>query len=247
MRVLTIYAHANPHSFCHALLERFTAGLADAGHESEVVDLHAIGFDPVFGLEDYLAVAGAGVPDEVREALRPAEAVCPIGDPPRDRDMHDIVRRFAARRPNDVLAQQEKVARADALAFIAPVYAMGFPAILKGWLDRVLTGGFADALARAGRDGAMWDGGPSRTEKQAIILSTTFFSETDYRQGCAAARRALIDEGAFAYPGIRTVEHVYCYAPHAVGEEQRQEYLRTAYRTGQEFAERTAPGASVAA
>ena len=34
MRVLTIYAHHNPRSFCHAVLERFTAGLRDAGHES---------------------------------------------------------------------------------------------------------------------------------------------------------------------------------------------------------------------
>ena len=29
MRVLTIYAHHNPRSFCHAVLERFTAGLRE--------------------------------------------------------------------------------------------------------------------------------------------------------------------------------------------------------------------------
>ena len=40
MRVLTIYAHHNPRSFCHAVLERFTEGLRDAGHTSEVVDLY---------------------------------------------------------------------------------------------------------------------------------------------------------------------------------------------------------------
>ncbi len=31
MRILTIYAHHNPHSFCHAVLERFCAGLSEAG------------------------------------------------------------------------------------------------------------------------------------------------------------------------------------------------------------------------
>ena len=46
MRVLTVYAHPNPRSFCHALIEQFTRGLEDAGHESEVVDLYAIKFDP---------------------------------------------------------------------------------------------------------------------------------------------------------------------------------------------------------
>lgn len=46
MHVLTIYAHSNPRSFCHAVLEEFTAGLREAGHTGEVVDLYAIGFDP---------------------------------------------------------------------------------------------------------------------------------------------------------------------------------------------------------
>ena len=34
MKVLTVYAHPDPHSFCHGVLERFTAGLREAGHES---------------------------------------------------------------------------------------------------------------------------------------------------------------------------------------------------------------------
>lgn len=46
MHVLTVYAHPNPKSFCHAVLDQFVAGLRDAGHTNEVVDLYAIGFDP---------------------------------------------------------------------------------------------------------------------------------------------------------------------------------------------------------
>ena len=30
------------------MLDHFTQGLRDAGHVSEVIDLYAIGFDPVF-------------------------------------------------------------------------------------------------------------------------------------------------------------------------------------------------------
>ena len=65
MKVLTVYAHHNPRSFCHAVLERFTQGLRDAGHESEVVDLHAIGFDPVFRERDGPAWVDDSVPDDV--------------------------------------------------------------------------------------------------------------------------------------------------------------------------------------
>jgi putative NADPH-quinone reductase len=46
MKALTIYAHPDPDSFCHGVLERFTTGLRDAGHASEVLDLYAAGFDP---------------------------------------------------------------------------------------------------------------------------------------------------------------------------------------------------------
>ena len=45
--------------------------------------------------------------------------------------------------PDDVRAEQEKINRADALAFIYPVWWSDCPAILKGWFDRVLTYGYA--------------------------------------------------------------------------------------------------------
>jgi NAD(P)H dehydrogenase (quinone) len=45
--------------------------------------------------------------------------------------------------PDDVRAEQHKIDRADALAFIYPVWWSDCPAILKGWFDRVLTHGYA--------------------------------------------------------------------------------------------------------
>lgn len=45
--------------------------------------------------------------------------------------------------PNDVVKEQEKIDRADALAFIYPVWWSDCPAKLKGWFDRVLTYGYA--------------------------------------------------------------------------------------------------------
>lgn len=45
--------------------------------------------------------------------------------------------------PEDVRAEQEKIDRAEALAFIYPVWWSDCPAKLKGWFDRVLTYGYA--------------------------------------------------------------------------------------------------------
>ena len=70
MRVLTVYAHPNPTSFCHAVLDRFTQGLSDAGHTCEVVDLYAIKFNPVFGRDDYSFFAHESVPPELYDENR---------------------------------------------------------------------------------------------------------------------------------------------------------------------------------
>jgi NAD(P)H dehydrogenase (quinone) len=60
-----------------------------------------------------------------------------------DRDARGIIRLLRERyQTKDVLVQQRKVAQAEGLAFIAPVHFLSFPAMLKGWLDRVWTPGF---------------------------------------------------------------------------------------------------------
>ena len=39
MDIMTVVANPNPKSFSHAILERFDAGLKDAGHTNDIVDL----------------------------------------------------------------------------------------------------------------------------------------------------------------------------------------------------------------
>jgi NAD(P)H dehydrogenase (quinone) len=60
MKVLTVYAHPNPKSFCHAVLEQFTKGLNDAGHTNKVVDFYAIKFNPVLQMKEIQA-GGTGL------------------------------------------------------------------------------------------------------------------------------------------------------------------------------------------
>ena len=61
--VLVVYAHPNPESFTHAVLDQIVRGLADAGHSCEVLDLYAIGFDPVFSLHDSTQFIHHTLPD----------------------------------------------------------------------------------------------------------------------------------------------------------------------------------------
>lgn len=52
MRVLYFYAHPLPESFHCAIREEARAGLREAGHEVDLCDLYAEGFDPVLGVAE---------------------------------------------------------------------------------------------------------------------------------------------------------------------------------------------------
>ena len=105
MRILYLYAHPLPDSFHHAIREEALAGLREAGHEVDLCDLYAEGFNPGLGAEERCGY-------------------------------HDIP---ANRAPvEDYVARLE---RAEALVLSFPTWCFGLPAILKGWMDRVLLPG----------------------------------------------------------------------------------------------------------
>jgi NAD(P)H dehydrogenase (quinone) len=246
MRVLTIYAHHNRRSFCHALLERFTEGLREAGHTNEIVDLHAIGFDAVLRDRDTPSWIDEGMPDDVLEHWNvKASLVEQARNPLRkwqvkrwigDRDARGILRRLRGLgSPRDVVEQQTKVAQADALAFIAPVYFVGFPAILKGWIERVFTLGFAFGLTAEGWRGDIGGRIPLLKHEKALIMQPTIFNERAYQAGLKDAMAALIDEYGLRYPGIKRVEHEYFYAVHGADDATRRGYLDRAHTLGREF------------
>lgn len=240
MKVLTVYANPNPRSFCHAILEQFSQGLKDAGHTNEVVDLYAIGFDPVLKLRDYTNWISETTPMEtLKEMVHSSTNRVQwffMEKWLRNKDAGDVANLVKRLRPRDILEQQKKIADAQALVIIAPVWFVGFPAILKGWIERVFTYGFAFALAPAGWQGEIGGRIPLLKQEKALIISTTLFNERAYQGGLGSAMKTLIDDFGFRFPGIKNVEHVYFYSVGEVDAATRQKYLQQAYRLGKDFA-----------
>jgi NAD(P)H dehydrogenase (quinone) len=246
MKVLTVFAHPNPRSFCHAILERFTKGLEDAGHTSEVVDLYAIRFDPVFRTQDFASYVHDSMPLEILEKMNLKERVLESAGGPirrflaarwlRDKDPREVARFIHAHRPKDVTEQWEKLKAADGLAFIAPVFWLHFPAILKGWFERVFAYGDAYALTLEGWGGEAKGRVPLLHHEKALVISTTLFNEQDYKADWQAPMTRVIDDWGLRYPGIKKVEHVYFYGVPVVDAEARRGYLERAYELGRQFA-----------
>jgi len=67
-------------------------------------------------------------------------------------------------------------------------------------------------------------------------MSTTLFSEADYKSALEGPMTRMIDDWGLRYPGVRNVEHVYFYRVPVADDETRRNYLERAYTLGKEFA-----------
>jgi NAD(P)H dehydrogenase (quinone) len=247
MHVLVVYAHPNPWSLNHAILQSFTKGLAEGGHTSEVVDLYAMNFDPIATSRDLAACVSEDLPEWVLEALNLRESVLRGAGGPikkflakrwiRDKSLQDLAKAISQmKRPKDVLEHQARVRRSDAIAFISPVWWNSFPTILRGWIERVFSYGFAYSLNELGWRGDVRGRVPLLKLKKALIINTLFFKEEAYREtGLIDAMRISIDEWCLKYPGIPHVDHVYFAGVYGVDDEVRKGWLEHAYRLGREF------------
>lgn len=101
--------------------------------------------------------------------------------------------------PSDVAAMHKRVEAADALVFVYPIYWWTFPARLRGWIDRVLTAGWAYAMEANGNRPLL------RNRPVALVASAGAGQQTIEEFGYGAAMRRLIDEGTFGYCGLTSI------------------------------------------
>ncbi len=121
--------------------------------------------------------------------------------------------------PRDVLREQRLVQEADTLVFIYPIWWFGMPAILKGYIDRVFSMGFAYRI-----DGEKLIG--LLPGKRAVIINTTGVSrEVFVREGQEEAMRKAIDSGIIEFCGMKIVEHRYLWEVQAIDDAARKRML----------------------
>ena len=119
MRIVSLIAHPRPASFCHAVSERARAALAALGCEIIHHDLYADGFDPCLTAEEAYSIG-----DTLEKALSAAS--------------DSTLRKY-----------RTEIASVDGLLVVHPNWWGKPPAILAGWLDRVLVPGVAYRLPSA--------------------------------------------------------------------------------------------------
>jgi putative NADPH-quinone reductase len=202
-RALIVYAHPEPASFNHALMEAAKARFEASGWEVEVSDLYGQRFDPVASRADFVALASPERFSLVHEQ-RHAQPV----------------RGYSA----DILAEQDKVARADVILFQFPLWWYSAPAILKGWIERVFGNGFAYG------DEAMFEQG-LLAGKRAMLSITTGGSraELDADRGFTGSVEEFLRPlggGVLAFTGLTVLDPFVAYAVGAMNWAERGDALR---------------------
>jgi NAD(P)H dehydrogenase (quinone) len=137
----------------------------------------------------------------------------------------------------EVAAMHRRVEEADRLAFIFPVYWWGMPAIMKGWIERVFTGGWAYQFGSG-----VEDRGKAPPSSLLVNVPTTLIGiggsrkRTYDKYGYGDAMRTQLDVGIFAYCGITDVESHLIYDVEGDHNASiRDEGLAQAREIGREF------------
>jgi NAD(P)H dehydrogenase (quinone) len=206
LNILIVYAHPEPKSFNGAMKDVAVETLRSAGHEVVVSDLYTMRFNPVVGPEDFSNERADPEFFSVQKEQTKAYETGTL--------------------TYDIVAEMDKLERADLVIFQFPIWWFGMPAILKGWADRIFARGFAYLPGRKYETG-MFRG------KIAMVAATTGTSADTYApdgiDGDVLAVLWPIHNGLLRYSGFDVLTPFVAYMPGRVGEAEREGYLE-AYR-----------------
>ncbi len=197
MRVFIVHAHPEPTSFNASMTREAHTALEKCGHEAIVSDLHAMDFDPISDRRNFTTVKDPG-----RFSQQAEEAYA------------NDYNGFAP----ELEAEMAKLAWCDALVFQFPLYWLGMPAILKGWVDRVF------AVGRT-YGGGRYFGRGVFAGKRAMCALTVGGSEQAYSTrgiyGPVGPILFPINHGIFAFLGFTVVEPFVVFEPARLRAEDR--------------------------
>jgi NAD(P)H dehydrogenase (quinone) len=120
--------------------------------------------------------------------------------------MEDLEGARSGSAPDDVRVEQEHVTWADVLTFVSPIWWIGWPAMLKGYVDRVFALNFAYRYTPGGVEGCL-------ASKRAVIITSSGSTAENWREtGKLAAVRTAQDVYTMEFCAIVMVEHLH-FAP----------------------------------
>ena len=125
--------------------------------------------------------------------------------------------------PNDIATEQEFIKNADTITLIYPLWWTSLPAILKGYIDRVFSYGFAYQYTSEGTvEGLL-------SSKKGFMITTQGTPNMYYdASGMTNSLKQTTDVGIFGFCGIKILDHLFFGGISSSDDATRKEMLKTA-------------------
>lgn len=207
MNVLILHAHPEKNSFSSSLKNIAVEHFINKGDTVLVKDLYAMNFNPVLDSGDFKK----------------------INDPLYFNAMKEQMHAFQSQSfSDDIQAEIDALKNADLIILNFPLWWSSFPAILKGWFDRVLAFGFAYHPANMKYETGAFAG------KKAMCCIPIGGKKEAYMPGGEhiELNRLLdpIQHQILFYTGMTVMPPYVCHRPHLSNEETLKGYIEE-YKT----------------
>jgi len=194
MNALIVHAHENPDSFCSALANKAMSTLQSLDYKVVISDLYAMDFDPVGSKKDFTTLSDSDYYKYPMEQLNASQ-----------NNLYNLA----------LKDEMEKLNHADLLIFNFPMWWYSMPAILKGWVDRVMAYGVAYG---AGCEDKF-------KGRQALITVTT--GSPKKTNDDIETDRILenVSNGILKYVGFDLIPSFVAYGVSRISQEEREQIL----------------------
>lgn len=199
MKALIIHAHPEKQSFNSAMAQTAQQELEQKGYDVVVSDLYAMSFNPVASEDDFKTRKNS------------------------DYLVYALEQRFNFKNDgldNQIKTELDKLMAADLVIFNFPLFWFSVPAILKGWIDRVLVSGVCYGGMRFYNQGGL-------SGKKAMVALT--LGGREHMFGENAIHGELINgmlrpllQGTLAYTGMDVLPPFIGYHIPYITQEARE-------------------------
>jgi len=201
MNVLIVHAHPEIQSFTTAMKDTAVHALTATGHTVQVSDLYQMHWNPVASADDF---GFRSNPDYLVYALEQRENY-----------------KKGTLAP-DIAAELEKLKWCDLLILSFPIFWFSMPAIMKGWVDRVMVSGYCYGGKRFYAQGGL------RGKKALLAYSlgsrSHMFGPDSVHGDIDLMLRSLL-RGTLGYVGFDVLPSFIAWHVPYISHEERVEYL----------------------
>jgi len=203
MNVLIIFAHPEPNSLNGVMKDLAAKTMRDNGHVVKVSDLYGMHFKATLDKQDFTQRKDETIFSPIAEQLNAS------GTGSFTEDIRD---------------EMKKVEWADLLIFQFPLWWTSYPAILKGWFDRVFANGFAFDSSKD----KYYETGLLRGKKAILSFTTGAVKDAYSKNGPHGDINELLKyiiHNTLELTGLEVLSPITIFGPSLMSKEKVKEEL----------------------